>query len=1221
MASRIGLQIILTNITDMKRNFTVLGAAMLLALPSVSATHMTPAQWRESHQSPSEAFRWAPRSKAEQQKWQSLGDRTGARLGAPVSTADHVLGTSESVTYLDMPDGTTWFVTTDYEKTVVEQYETYTRYDITGIKSVIYNDKYEQVGRIESAIEKPEGFELCSNVAFGPCVSRKFFNTDDNYEVMVMANFKPEGEYGAIPFTYVFSLRGPETPAEQVLTMDGYYTVAVNNAADDWSEDFFMEFFSGEEDTEDSIIYNFDIYTKASYSSPTATLLKRIPVDMVYVMSDGENEGMPVMINSKGRTLYATVARYEKTFFEEPLNFMSSKLSEDNKYLIDLYKKGPYDSELTLQTTTSIDCAEPESGFTMRSYGLGMFEGYNDITFDFGDDPETPAYIVSVVNSDIQENKLPLFEVYAADGTLLKTFGEGHMGFLHLSSVSGEDEQYCFLMSTGEGETDIEFSLFDYPSMEKEASIPVLLNEGPQPILLSLALDRVPNGDSYRYAVSGQYGYDDAEGNTYHNVVWFDEDGAYLRTDHINGGKNISLINPYISADGLTPYLFNTDEAHEYMFFAQRRDSAEGSTAHTELCVVNDRGEMLVQYPFEREHSGINVALVNHETNPAIWIIYEDMDHTAHSEFISLPLNSFEGTGTVDDPYLIRTRGDMDRIKFNLNANFRLANDISYEGAEFKSVSGVFSGSLDGAGHMLRGIRLEGKPMFDALGNLSTVPRAFVRDLTIRDIEADNAPAVLADNAYAADIEKVNVVRAEIWGETESSFGTLVNNAAMGTVISECAVKADIDMPGADEVGGLVSTLGNDSKIKASSFDGTIKAASNVGGIAGYGMATASITDCHATASIDAGHTIGGIIGNSARTAITRCFVEGDIKATAPRGNYSYHPDSPSQVINVGGIAGSLATAPVEYDNDGNPLPPDPNLPPVISDCVVGISSIEIPESEELRVTAHRVVGYSAVNHDPEIVDEIYNEDTGEWEFVWGDPAAPEDKLADNYVIDSLAPIHAGTPEGAASTEGQGVAYDDIDQAFFENLGFGFLGYNAEQPWVIRGNRLPAIYHEAAAGQFMQFEAPMVSVIEGNTVSVRLLLDDIEFDSLTIESSDEANCIVTPTSLDDDGNALIDIEVVKEGNYTVTASNGMLSAVLQVSGTSGINGVTVTSAMSFDGSVIRAEGCAIIVYSLQGAVVAEGRDAVDMTGLPAGVYAATAVNADGTRHSLKINKR
>ena len=287
----------------------------------------------------------------------------------------------------------------------------------------------------------------------------------------------------------------------------------------------------------------------------------------------------------------------------------------------------------------------------------------------------------------------------------------------------------------------------------------------------------------------------------------------------------------------------------------------------------------------------------------------------------------------------------------------------------------------------------------------------------------------------------------------------------------------------------------------------------------------------------------------------------------------------------------------------------------------MGISSIEIPESEELRATAHRVVGYSAVNHDPEIVDEIYNEDTGEWEFVWGDPAAPEDKLADNYVIDSLAPIHAGTPEGAASTEGQGVAYDDIDQAFFENLGFGFLGYNAEQPWVIRGNRLPAIYHEAAAGQFMQFESAMVSVVEGSSVSVRLLLDDIEFDSLTIESSDEANCIVTPTSLDEDGNALIDIEVVKEGNYTVTASNGILSAVLQVSGTSGINGVTVTSAMSFDGSVIRAEGCAIIVYSLQGAVVAEGRDAVDMTGLPAGVYAATAVNADGTRHSLKINKR
>lgn len=1206
----------------MKRNFTVLGAALLLTMPSISAAHMTPAQWRESHQSASEAFRWAPRSKAEQSNWKLLGDKRDGRLAAPVSTANHAFDTSESIAYLDMPDGRTWFVATDYEKTVIFQNEYYTDYDITGVKAVVYNEKYEPVARIEADIEKPEGFESCTTVSFGPCVSRKFFNTDDNYEVMLMANFKPTDEYGAVPYTYVYSLRGAETPAEHVATLDGYYTIAVNNAADAWSEDFYMQFFSGEEYTDDSLTYTFDVYTKATYSSPTATLLKSFPVNMLYVMSDGENEAQPVLINSKGRTLYATVARYEKTFFEDPFNFMSDKLSEDNKYVIELYKKGPYDSELTLESTTSIDCEDPASGFTMRSYSLGMFEGYDDITFDFGDDSDTPAYIISVVNSDVYENTLSLFEVYDADATRIKTFGEGHEGFLHLSSVNGADEQFCFLMPTGTGETDVEFAFHDYPSMEKAASIPLLLTTpGTEPLLLSLSLDRTPAGDSYRYAVSGQKGYEDGQGNTYHNVAWFDDEGGFVRTDRLNGGKYINLINPYISADGLSPYLFNTDDAQEYMFFALRRDSDEGLTAHTELCVVNDKGEMLVQYPFSLDHSGINVALVNHETNPAIWIIYSDMDHKTHSEFISLPLNSFEGTGTAADPYLIRTRGDMERVKFNLNGNFRLANDIDYAGAEFKSINGVFTGSLDGAGHTMRGMRIEGSPMFSDLGNISSTTRTFVRDLTIRDIEVNDAPAVLAENSYASDIEKVNVVKAEVEGDSEGRFGTLVANAAMGTVISGCAVKANIDLPAAEEVGGLVSTLGNDSRIVASSFEGSIKAANSVGGLVSYGMATASVTDCHATASIEAGHTIGGIIGNSARTAITRCFTEGDIKATSPRRNYSYHPDSPSQVINVGGIAGILAKAPVEYDDNGKPLPPDPNLPPVISNCVVGIESIEIPDNEELLATAHRVVGQSAVNGDPEILDEIYNEETGDWDIVWGEPAAAEDKLADNYVIDDLTPLHAATAEGTASTEGMGVAYGDIDREFFENLGFGFLGYNAEQPWVIRNNNLPAIHHESTAGQFMAFENAMVSVVEGNTVTVRLLLDEIDFDALTIESSDEANCIVTPTQIDEDGNVLMNVEVIKEGNYTVTATNGTLKAVLQVTGTSGINDVTAIAVMSFDGSTLRAEGCAIAVYSLQGTVVAEGRDAVDMSLLPAGIYAATATAADGTRHSLKINKR
>lgn len=404
-----------------------------------------------------------------------------------------------------MPDGSTWFVAHEFEKTVISQSEYYTDYDITGIKATVYNDKYEKVGYIESPIEKPEGYKRCANAQIGACVSKKFFNTNDNYEVMLMVNFNPSEGYGQIAKTLVFSLKGPDTPADLIQTIDGYYTIAVNNAADAWSEDFFMEFFSGETFTDDAFFYDFDIYTKANYSSPTAGKIKSFNINMLYASGDGENETIPVMINSKGKTLYATVSRYEKTFFEDPFDFTNEKLNPDNRYLIDLYKKGSGDAELELQSTTAINVLEPEPGYSMRSYALGMLNGYDDISFSFGDG-QTPAFVLSIVNSDIHENTYSYFDVVDTEGNILESFGHGNAGYLHLSSVKGQPEQYCFLMSTGDGDSDYEYQLYNWPEMQKVASLPIMTKDGDKDILLSLSIDRGVSGNSYAYAAASVYG-------------------------------------------------------------------------------------------------------------------------------------------------------------------------------------------------------------------------------------------------------------------------------------------------------------------------------------------------------------------------------------------------------------------------------------------------------------------------------------------------------------------------------------------------------------------------------------------------------------------------------------------------------------------------------------------------------------------------------------------
>lgn len=1204
----------------MKRNLTALGAALLIGLPAANAAHLTPAQFQEKMQSPDNAFRWAPKSKALPSEWAKLAPRASKAAKAPVTETDVQLPTSEGASYLDMPDGTNWFITTEFDKEIVSQSDYYTQYDIVGVKATIYNDKYEKVGYIETEIEKPEGFNLCSSAQFGPCVTKKFFNTDDSYEIMLMANFKPEEGYGAVPFTYVFSLKGAEKAAEKISTLNGYYIAAVNNPADAWSEDFFLEFLTGEELTDDEMLYTFDIYTKASYSSPTATSVKSFTVDMIHTMSDGENESMPVLIKSSGSTLYATVAQYEKTFFEDPFDFMNETLSKDNRYIVELYKKSAYDKEMTLQSTTAIPCQEAAEGFAMRSYCLGGFEGADDITFDFGDG-KTPAFIISIMDSDIYENTATMFEVYNTEAEVIKTFGEGNEGFLRLSSVPGMPEQYCMLMATAGG--DLEYAFYNYPAMEKVASIPTVMPYENYLVTLSLLIDRVPEGNSYRYAAASTGGISDDNGDTSHLVAWFDNEGNYLQMDLLNGGKNINRLSPYISANGLTRYLVNTDEAREYLMFGLRLDDATGSQAHTELMIVNDRGEMLAQYPFDINASGINVAIVNEKTNPAIWITYETFeDKQTHSEFLSLPLNTFDGAGTVEDPYLLRTPGDMERIGFNLSSNFALANDIDYRGARFVPVTGSFTGSIDGAGHTIKNFALTDGAMFATVGSLGNARRSAIKNLTLRQVNASSVPAILVRNAYATDFENVNIMTATATGE-EADFGPIVNNAATGSTISNCAVRADIDMPDTDEVGGLVATLGNDSKVTASSFTGTINAGATVGGIAASGFASAAIADCHVNAEITAKNTVGGVIGSSDRLDIQRCLVEGSIEATTPRNIWSDYQNAGVPTISAGGIAGHLASPSVEYDDNGNPLPADPALPPVISNCVVALDAITIPDTEGLAATAHRIVGRSNVNNDPAILGEEYNPATYDWVISWGEPAGAEEKISDNYVISGLAPLNNDIEALHTSTEGADVEEGKADQAFFEGLGFKFGAADNDSPWLMSdvNPMRPYLHFENEVAEDLEFVPGSVSAKEGETVKVTLHLEYVSFDDIELTYSEEGAVSMERDVNSGTNDIVFDLTVIKEGTFTVTASKGNKSSVLLVTGTSGIGNVEVSTLMSYDGRTLRAEGCALALYSLQGTEVAAGHDSLDTASLQPGVYVAVATGADGKRHTLKINVR
>jgi len=1152
-------------------------------------------------------FKWAPRSKSAPAEWQQpLGAPAHKKspAKAPKTEADQTLPAAESFGYLDMPDGTTRFIVTEFKKEDFgEPGEYYTDYTITGIKATIYDSNYQPVGLIEDTIELPEGTEKCSQISFGTTVTKKFFNTDDNYEVMMMMSFKPTGTPGAIPYTKVYSVKGADTNASVVTTLPGYYISAINTATDAYGEDFFMEFFSGEQETEDQWLNTFSIYTKASYSNPEASVLKSFTVDMIHTMSDGDNEAMPVTMAANGKNLYVTVAQYEKTFFEDPFNITNDKLSEDNHYIIELWAREGFAKEMTLKKTTSIPCDLPaDSEYAMRSYALGMFSYDKDVTFDFTDDG-LPAYIISIVDTGWQEGQSScFFAVYDTDGNIIKTFGKDNQGYLQVSPVAGQPDQYCFIVADADNPEALNFSFVNYPSLDESVRIPATYTDGTTTLNLSNTLDRAAYGAGYCYVFANVRGETDADGNVLQPMVWIDSEGKLIRVDRINGGKNVNIIRPYVGGQVLNPWVFNTDNKQEYLFYVQRLNDSSSSATHTELCVANADGEMLLQYAFDTKDTSINASIVNITTQPAIWLTYTPADKLYHSEFINLPLNKMQGDGTVGNPYLISTIGDMELVKNNLSAHYRITADLDYAGRAFTPITEPFTGSIDGASHTIRNFSLSDASMFKSIAGTESA-KASIKDLTLSHVTLDGeADAVLASAMSNAELSNVHVYKADI-NASGYTFGTLAEST-QNAVLSECsAASTTINAPGCAGVGGLVNALGKNSSAVACAFSGEITGKSSVGGIAAEGQSSATVKDCHVNAILKAEYSIGGIIAYSDRSLIERCEVEGEITATGH--GLTYTENGQKNMVNVGGIAGYIGLPSSSYDDDYNPIPG--TFGTVVKGCVVGLSAINIDEAATdatLLETAHRIAGGTCINEEPEVTG--YDPDT--WEPIYGDPYGPEPGLVDNYALDDLARIQATVADELTSTEGKSIAYDALDRDLLTNLGWGFFDYTAEKPWVTGTAGLPQLHYEAATGSYLAFNPSMISVVEGEKASVLLEMDNITFDALTINISDEENCTANPVEFDENGNVIFEIEVKALGTYTVTATNGSVTATLTVTGVSGIADVTAadsSSAISYDGTTLRsADGSPVSVYSISGVLMKAPAAEVSVDTLPAGIYIA-----------------
>lgn len=258
---------------------------------------------------------------------------------------------------------------------------------------------------------------------------------------------------------------------------------------------------------------------------------------------------------------------------------------------------------------------------------------------------------------------------------------------------------------------------------------------------------------------------------------------------------------------------------------------------------------------------------------------------------------AMQGDGSASYPYIVMTLEQLNSIRNDLTAQYRLGADIDASetidwngGNGFEPIGGngdsasQFTGVFDGAGHIIRNLTVN-RPATDLVGLFGIVgPGGIVRDV---GLEGGSVTGKLNTGGLAGR-NLGEVASSFVTGSVSSSEGVvggLVGYSGIGSTVNASYASGAVDGP--VYVGGLVGR--NDGAIRESHASGTVSGIDIVGGLAG-GNEGGQISQSYAAGTVNgSGNNAGGLVGYNLSGIVTRSYAIGDVNGQ----------------INVGGLAGN----------------------------------------------------------------------------------------------------------------------------------------------------------------------------------------------------------------------------------------------------------------------------------------------------------------------------
>ena len=245
-----------------------------------------------------------------------------------------------------------------------------------------------------------------------------------------------------------------------------------------------------------------------------------------------------------------------------------------------------------------------------------------------------------------------------------------------------------------------------------------------------------------------------------------------------------------------------------------------------------------------------------------VWSI--DANHTSTPYLMNLKkpdsvISIALGDGSTDNPYIINSYEDFKKIKYNLNSNYILGENLNFTGANWESIGDSdfpFAGIFDGDNYTISNLTINKDTNYCGLFGYAsgTVKNIKLIDVNIQGGSYTGGIAGVATNVLSCSVESGTVSGA-------GAVGGLVGSA-QGT-INNCYAK--IDVTGTlNSVGGLIGAQTQGTISKCYATGNVVTAGDYAGGFIGAistGNLIDTIEQCYATGNVEGKTGVGGFVG------------------------------------------------------------------------------------------------------------------------------------------------------------------------------------------------------------------------------------------------------------------------------------------------------------------------------------------------------------------------